>query len=407
MSKIKVGILKEGKVPHDLRVPFTPTQCKAILKEFPEVELKVQSSPFRCYKDAEYAAEGITVANDVSDCDILIGIKEVPVPELIAGKTYMIFSHTIKKQPHNQKLVHAVMEKKITLIDYECLTDEAGHRIIGFGRYAGIVGAYNGIMGYGLKYGLVNLKPAHLCYDKAELFEHAREARLPNVKIIITGGGRVANGAIETMGAMNIRKVTPFEFLHYSFREAVYAQLHSDDFHVRKDGTEGSKQEFHKHPELYRSTFCDKGSYAEHCDILIHCSFWDVNAPLVFTKEQMRERNFRISMIADVTCDLNGSIPSTIKASTIDDKFYGYNTETEQLTEPFANGSITVMAVDNLPCELPRDASDGFGKHLMERVLPTLFSSHESDLIHRASITENGNLTKHFEYLSDFASVEK
>jgi len=111
MSKIKVGILKEGKVPHDLRVPFTPAQCKAILNEFPEVELKVQSSSFRCYKDAEYAAEGITVVNDVSDCDILIGIKEVPVPELIAGKTYMIFSHTIKKQPHNQKLLHAVMEK--------------------------------------------------------------------------------------------------------------------------------------------------------------------------------------------------------------------------------------------------------------------------------------------------------
>lgn len=403
MSKIKVGIVKEGKVPHDLRVPFTPAQCKAISEQFPEVTLKVQSSSYRCFSDAEYISEGITVTNDVSDCDILIGIKEVPVQELIAGKTYMIFSHTIKQQAHNRKLLQAILEKKITLIDYECLTDEVGHRIIGFGRFAGIVGAYNGIMGYGLKYGLFNLKPAHLCHDKAELFEHAREVRLPNVKIIITGGGRVANGAIECLGAMNIRKVTPFEFLHYSFREAVYAQLHSDDFHVRRDGSEGNKQEFYKHPELYRSTFCDTGSYGQYCDILVHCSFWDTHAPLLFSREQMRERNFRISMIADVTCDLNGSIPSTIKASSIDDKFYGYNTETEQLTPPFENGSITVMAVDNLPCELPRDASDGFGKHLIERVLPELFSSQKSDLIARASITKSGKLTEHFEYLSDFA----
>ncbi len=407
MSKIKVGILKEGKLPHDLRVPFTPQQCRAILKEYPDVELKVQSSPFRCFTDAEYMKEGITVTDDVSDCDILIGIKEVQVQELIAGKTYMFFSHTIKKQPHNRKLLQAIIEKKITLVDYECLTDESGHRIIGFGRFAGIVGAYNGIMGYGLKYQLFNLKPAHLCYDKAELFEHAREVRLPNLKIIITGGGRVANGAIETMGAMHIRKVTPFEFLHYSFREAVYAQLHSDDFHVRKDGTEGNKQEFYKHPELYRSVFCDEGSYGAYCDILVHCSFWDTKAPLVFTREQMRGRNFRISMIADVTCDLNGSIPSTIKASDIENKFYGYNPETEKISEPFENGCITVMAVDNLPCELPRDASDGFGKHLIERVLPELFSSLESDLITRASITKNGKLTTPFEYLSDFAALRQ
>lgn len=407
MNKIKAGILKEGKIPHDLRVPFTPAQCKTILKEHPNVELKVQSSPFRCFRDSEYISEGITVADDVSDCNMLIGIKEVPVQELIAGKTYMFFSHTIKKQAHNRKLLQAIIDKKITLVDYECLTDEAGHRIIGFGRFAGIVGAYNGIMGYGLKYGLFNLKPAHLCHDKAELFEHARQVRLPNIKIVITGGGRVANGAIESMGAMNIRKVTPFEFLHYSFREAVYTQLHSDDFHVRRDGQEGNKQEFYKHPELYRSAFCDPNSYSTHCDILVHCSFWDTNAPLVFTREQMRERNFRISMIADVTCDLNGSIPSTVKTSSIEDKFYGYNPETEQLTEPFANGSITVMAVDNLPCELPRDASDGFGKHLMERVLPELFSSNKSDLITRASVTKNGELTKPFEYLGDFAAVEQ
>ncbi|MBK5286044.1 MAG: alanine dehydrogenase [Bacteroidia bacterium] len=406
MTKIKIGILREGKIPHDHRVPFTPEQCKQLKIEYPDCELVVQQSGHRCFSNAEYLAEGINVTDDISGCDFLIGIKEVPITELIPSKTYMIFSHTIKKQPHNKKLIETIIEKQITLIDYECLVDKNDNRIIGFGRFAGIVGAYNGVMGYGLKYKLFNLKPAHLSKDKAEVFEHIRKVRLPNIKIIVTGGGRVANGAIETLGAMNIRKVTPFEFLHYSFREAVYTKLHSDDYYVKADGTDGSKKDFYEHPELYRSNFCDQNSYGSVCDILIHCSFWDTKAPQIFTKAQMLERNFRISMISDVTCDLNGSIPSTVKATTIENKFYGYNPETGSVSDPFENGMITVMSIDNLPCELPRDSSDGFGKHLMERVLPQLLSNEHSELIHRATIVEKGILTERFSYLKDYAEKE-
>jgi alanine dehydrogenase len=402
MSKIKIGILREGKVPHDHRVPFTPAQCRQILAEYPDAALTVQPSEWRSITDSEYAEAGIVMSDDLSDCDLLIGIKEVPLSELITGKSYMIFSHTIKKQPHNRKLLQAMAEKKITLIDYECLVDDEGNRIIGFGRFAGIVGAYNGIIGYGLKYQLFDLKPAHLCKNKAEVFEHARSARLPNIKIIVTGGGRVANGAIETLGAMNIRKVTPYEFLHYSFREAVYTQLHSDDYYIRTDGKEGGKKEFYEHPELYRSIFCDDNSFGSFCDILIHCAYWDVHAPKLFSKEQMLAGNFRISMIADVTCDLNGSIPSTVKATTIDEKFYGYVPETGEVKEPFSHGVITVMSIDNLPCELPRDSSDGFGKHLIERVLPELLDYRQSELIHRATILDKGNLTERFSYLADY-----
>jgi saccharopine dehydrogenase (NAD+, L-lysine-forming) len=405
MPHLKAGIVREGKIPHDKRVPFTPEQCRDILDAYPGMELSIQPSSFRCYHDEEYAEQGITVREDLSDCDILMGIKEVPVDELIPGKTYLFFSHTIKQQPHNRKLLQAVLQRRITLVDYECLTDPAGNRIIGFGRYAGIVGAYNGLMGYGMKYDLFRLKNAHECHDKKELFGHLEQVRLPNIKIAVTGGGRVANGACETLGALNIRKVTPYEFLNYTFREAVYAQLHSHDYYVSKHHAPFSGYDFHHHPSEFRCTFSDERSFATVTDLLVHCTYWDPRADILFTKSRMRDPDFRVSVIADVTCDINGSIPSTVKASSIDDKFYGYDPMTETVTEPFSSGAITVMAIDNLPCELPRDASDGFGKHLIERVLPSLFGDDADSLIQRATIAKNGRLEERFAYLKEYAAV--
>lgn len=398
---MKIGIIKEGKVPHDKRVPFTPVQCKYLLEQYPGLTIVVQPSDYRCYSNEEYQSHGIQLQEDLSDCDILMGVKEVPKDQLIEGKKYLFFSHTIKKQPHNKGLLQALLKKKIQMIDYECLVDEHHHRVIGFGRYAGIVGAYNGIMAYGLKYGLFKLKPAHLCHDKIELFNELRKANLPNIKIVITGGGRVANGAIETMGALGLRKVTPYEFLSYSYREPVYVQLHSSELNEAKDGSLWNSAEFYSHPEKFTSTFAEPGSYASACDLLIHCTYWDPSAPVLFTKEEMRGHRFHISVIADVTCDINGSIPSTMKPSTIEDKFYGYNPLTEEIEKPFAPSTITVMAIDNLPCELPRDASEGFGKDLMEQVMPYLING-DNGLVERASITKDGSLTPRFEYLLDY-----
>lgn len=402
MSKLKVAVIREGKVPHDKRVPFTPEQCVLVMREFPTVEIVIQPSEWRCFSDEEYAKAGIKFQEDVSDCDILLGIKEVPQPDLIRGKKYLFFSHTIKKQPHNRQLLQTILAKKITLIDYECLVDAHDNRIIGFGRFAGIVGAYNGLMAYGLKYHLFDLKPAHLCHDKKEVFKQLDTAHLPNIKIVVTGGGRVANGACETMGAMNIRKVTPYEFLNYSFREPVYVQLHSQDFYESKDHSPFSAYDFHHRPEHYRCTFSDPGSCAAVTDMLVHCTYWDPRADVLFTKAQMRDPDFRISVIADVTCDLNGSIPSTTQVSTIEDKFYGYDPMNEKVVESFAKGAITEMAIDHLPDELPRDASDGFGKHLFERVLPSLFGEDKDGVIARASITKDGHLTERFSYLKDY-----
>src|SRR5436190_16919622 len=291
---LKVGIIREGKVPHDKRVPFTPEQCAMISEEFPHVELVIQPSEWRSFKDEEYLKAGVALKENVSDCDILIGIKEVPKQELIPEKKYVFFSHTIKKQPHNRELLRTILEKKITLIDYECMVDTNDNRIIGFGRFAGIVGAYNGLMAYGLKYHLYNLKPANLCHDKKEVFQHLESAHLPNIKIVVTGGGRVANGACETMGAMNIRTVTPYEFLNYSFREAIYVQLRSENYYEARDHSPFSAYEFHHHPESFRCNFADDDSYSSACDLLIHCTYWDPGADKLFSKEQMRDPGFKI-----------------------------------------------------------------------------------------------------------------
>lgn len=398
MKKVKLGIIREEKSPPDKRVPFTPLQCAELLKEYPGLEIYIQSSVIRCYSDTEYSSFGLPVVEDVSHCDILMGVKEIPKEKFIAAKTYIFFSHTIKKQAHNLKMLKAIIEKKITLIDYETMTDAGGNRIIGFGRYAGIVGAYNGLLGYGKKYDLYHVKPAHLCRDKAEMEEELKRIKLPNIKILITGGGRVANGALETVSSLKIRKVTPYEFLTCSFREPVYCQLHSKDYHEAIDGSSWNKNEFYLHPEKYNSTFLP---YTKVCDLLITGHFWAPGCPVLFTKQDMKSADFRISVIADISCDIEGSVPSTIRACSIDKPFYGYNPVTEKEDIAFGKETVTVMAVDNLPCELPRDASEDFGKELMERVMPSLLQQ-DNGLIERATIVNKGVLMPRFNYLTDW-----
>jgi len=396
---MKIGLIREERVPHDKRVAFTPDQCLYVQQQFKHVEIIVQPSDWRSYTNDEYISKGIKLSQDLSRCDILFGIKQIPVKDLIAEKKYLFFSHTIKKQPHNREMLQSILQKNIQLIDYECLTDDTFNRIIGFGYYAGLIGAYNGIMGYGKKYKLYDLKPAHLCFDKNELKQELKKVHLTNIKIVVTGNGRVANGAIELLGTLGIRRVTPYEFTHFSFLEPTYVQLHSNNYNERIDGLAWNTEDFYNHPENHRSTFKE---YSRHCDLLIHCSYWNPKAPVLFTKEEMRAPDFRVSVIADVTCDLNGSIPSTLKTTTIDNKFYGYNPVTENIEEPFSKSTITVMSIDNLPCELPRNASEDFGKELIEKVLSSLLIEDKQGLIERASITKNKQLMPRFEYLCDY-----
>jgi alanine dehydrogenase len=400
MTKLKIGVLREEKSPPDKRVPLTPLICAELIRKYPHIEIVVQPSKIRCYEDAEYTAFGVPLQEDLSDCQILMGVKEVPKEKLMANKKYFFFSHTIKKQPHNQMLMKTLIEKKIQMIDYETLTDKNHNRIIGFGRYAGIVGAYNGILGYGKKYDLFQLKAANLCRDRAEMEDELKRVKLPNIKIALTGGGRVANGAIETLSALRIRKVTPEEFLMGSFREPVYCQLNPRDYVERKGDHNFDLQDFFKHPEHFESTFA---KYTKVTDIYISAHYWDPRAPKMFELSDMKASEFHVSVIADITCDIDGSVPTTIRSSTIEKPFFGYNILEDKEDLPFNKDTVCIMAVDNLPCELPRDASDDFGKDLMERVLPSIIGEDADGIIERGSICKEGKLMKDFDYLSDYA----
>lgn len=400
MHTIKVGLIREGKVPPDKRVPFTPAQVEEIGQRFSNVEVYCQHSPVRCFQDSEYEAVGAKILSNMSECDILMGIKEVPISDLIPGKTYLFFSHTIKKQPYNRKLLKEVLKKKIRLIDYEALKDKQGNRLVAFGRYAGIVGAYNGLWTYGKRFGGFTLRRAFECFDVNDLKLELRKVNLPPIKIILTGAGRVGRGAMETLDTAGIRKVSPSDFLTRQFNEPVYVQLSSADYHTRKEGGHFNREEFHQNPNRYASHFTD---YTKVADVLMAGAFWNPDAPVLFTRHDMLEPDFKIKIIADITCDIEGSVPSTKKASSITDPIYDYDADTDSVAPALSNENyVTVMAVDNLPCELPRSASEEFGKDLIDRILKPLFIDDQEGIIERATIAKDGSLTEQFEYLGDY-----
>jgi alanine dehydrogenase len=402
MGLTKIGLIREGKIPPDKRVPFTPLQGEEIEQRFDGVKVLCQRSDVRCFRDEEYKELEIEVSTDISACDILMGIKEVPIAELIPGKTYLFFSHTMKKQPYNRRLLQEILKKNITLIDYEAIKDRHGNRMVAFGRYAGIVGAYNALWTYGKRFGVFSMRRAYECHDVNDLKLELRKVNLPPVKIILTGGGRVGKGAMETLDTAGIRKIIPADFLTRSFDEPVYVQLSSADYHRRKEGGHFNRDEFHKYPERYNSFFTD---YTRVADMLVAGAYWNPKAPVLFTPSDMLMPEFKVKVVADITCDINGSLPTTKKASTIMDPIYDYDPQTDSVKPALENDRlVTVMAIDNLPCELPRSASEEFGRDLIDRVLPILIGEDKDEVIARATITKNGSLTKHFLYLQDYAA---
>lgn len=401
MEKTKIGLIREGKVPPDHRVPLTPNQCKTIQTLYPNVEIIVQPSPVRAYKDEEYTSQGIRLNEDLSECDIIMGVKEVNIADLIPNKKFIFFSHTIKKQPYNRNLLRAIIEKKIQLIDYEVIKNKQNKRIIGFGRYAGIVGTYNAFRTFGLKKGLYNIKPANKCRDRKEMEAEMANIVLPSdAKIVLTGYGRVGHGAREVIDLLPIKEVSPEEFLKQKFSEPVFTQLEVEDYYCRIDGKPFVKGEFYSNPEWFQSTF---KRYITEADVYIPCHFWSNKSPFIVTKEDFRNPNLKLSVVADISCDIDGPIACTIRPSKIADPIYGYNPVTEKEDDFMNPGVIAVMAVDNLPCELPLDASEDFGNELMRNVLPVLLKSDPDRIIERASETStDGKLTEHFSYLQAY-----
>ncbi len=401
MDKIVIGLIREGKVPPDKRVPLTPQQCVKLKKLYPNLEIVAQTSNVRAYPDQQYIDAGIEVRESLEDCDIILGVKEVNVEDLIPGKTFMFFSHTIKKQPYNRDLLRAIIEKRIRLIDYEALRNKNGRRIIGFGRYAGIVGCYNGFRALGLKKGLYELKPANQCRDRKEMESELAKVDLPaNTKIVLTGYGRVGHGAREILDLLPITEVSPEEYLSTTFDSPVFTQLEVNDYFARKDGGAFDKQEFYRAPELYKCTF---RNYTRHSDMYIACHFWNSKSDNILTQEDLLNENNRLSVVADISCDIAGPIASTIRPSKIGDPIYGYDPKTGEECDYLQEGSIAVMAVDNLPCELPLDASEDFGNELIKEVIPHLIREDIDEIIAKGTETDfSGKLTEHFTYLEGY-----
>jgi len=396
---MKFGIIKERKNPPDRRVVFTPEELVRLKKEHPEAQIKVESSDIRVFDDNEYSALDLEISTDMSDCDVLFGVKEVPIEALIPNKKYFFFSHTIKKQAHNRKLLKAILEKNIELYDHETIVDQNNKRLIGFGRYAGIVGAYNGIRAFGVKFELFNLPKAETLAGKDALIAKLRRLILPPIKIVLTGHGKVANGAKEILEGMKIKQVSIENYLTKNYSELVYTQIDVLDYNKRKDGLLKDKTDFYENPKDYISDF---DRFTKVSDVFVAGHFYGNDAPIILSREMLLANDNKIKIVADISCDVDGPIACTIKASTIAEPFFGYHPFEDKEVDVFHPAAIVVMSVDNLPCELPKDASEGFGEMFMEHVVPAFFNGDKDGILQRAKMTQNGKLTKRFEYLLDY-----
>jgi len=396
---MKFAIIKERKNPPDRRVVFSPEACVKLLATYPEAEIAVESSDLRVFDDEAYREKGLAVKTSLDDSEVLFGVKEVPVEALLANKTYFFFSHTIKKQPYNRKLLRAMLDKNITFYDHETIVNEKGNRLIGFGYYAGVVGAYNTIRAYGLKYETFNLPKASTLKNKLALEAELRKITLPKIKIVMTGDGRVGKGAKEILDFLGVKKVTPKEYLEQAFEEPVYTQLKVLNYNRRKDGQILDKYDFFNHPSAYESTFME---YAATSDMYLACHYYGDGAPYIFTRSDAKSPGFKIKVVGDISCDIDGPVASTIRASTIADPIYGYNPHTEQEVDFKAKDAIVVMAVDNLPCELPDNASRGFGNLFLTHVIPAFFNGDQDGVLQRSMMCTRGKLTENYAYLQDY-----
>ncbi|WP_093145215.1 NAD(P)-dependent oxidoreductase [Ulvibacter litoralis] len=400
---VTFAIIKERKNPPDRRVVFSPEKCQEVIRQFPDAKIIVEASDVRIFPDDAYRKAGFEVKEDVSEADVMLGVKEVPIAALIPNKKYFFFSHTIKKQPYNKKLLQAILANKIELVDHETIVKKSGARLIGFGRYAGLVGAYNGFRALGLRDSLFELPKVETLADLDAMKAELDKITLPkHIKILLTGAGKVAHGAKEILEHLKVKKASITRYLSQKFDEPVYCMIDVLDYNKRKDGGESNKLEFYKDPSGYESDFM---RFAKVTDYFIAGHYYGTGAPYLFTRKDAKQKDFNINLVADISCDVDGPVASTIKASTIADPFFGYDPKTEKETAFDAPGAITMMTVDNLPCELPKDASEGFGDMFLANVIPAFFNKDKAGVLARAQMTtKEGTLTKRFSYLEEYVS---
>ena len=404
-----ISIIKEARIDEN-RTPFTPNQIQILIANFPNLHVLVQPSKNRCFNDEDYSKAGAKIEEDIIRSDIIFGVKEVEISKLIENKTYLFFSHTSKVRKdisqstkdkaiiYKKELLREVIKKKITLIDYENIreTSGKGYRYLGFGRFAGIVGCYNTLNLY-LKLQKKQLLPRAFEINSYEKIKKLISKKNFNkIKILLTGSGNVAKGSMEILKHTNIKQISLNDYLNKKYDEAVFCNISLREHVERNDGKHSSYQDFMLNPHEYKSTATN---YLYSTDMLITGHYWEPKFPKLFSLNQINKfKNLKI--IGDITCDINGSIPTTIRSTSIAKPYYSFDINSMKEID-LCNKGIAVMAVDNLPSELPNEASEEFGKSIISEVLPFLIGKDDGR-INRATTTSQGKLCPTFRYLENF-----
>jgi len=431
---IVIGIRHEDKYKMERRVPIVPKHVEWLVKH-QNIDIVVQSSEKRVFKDDEFTKAGAKVAKELKRCPIIFGVKEISISAFEENKTYIFFSHVIKGQKYNMPMLKKMMEMKCNLIDYEKVADEQNKRLIFFGKYAGLAGMINSFWALGLRlkyYGyeskLLKIKQACHYHSLAEAKEDISaigqliaengipEEMLP-FTIGFTGYGNVSQGAQEICGLLPIKEISPEKLLSLKHRKKlpnniIYKVIFKEEHLVEPiDSThEFELQDYYNHPEKYKGVF---EKYIPHLSMLMNCMYWDEKYPKLITKENLKKMYSKgkpkLTVIGDITCDIDGSIECTTKPAKIEDPIYVYNPFTDQTTSGYEGEGILDMAVDILPSELPRDSSFGFSDVLVNFVKPIAIADYdlpfeEIDLpkaIKKALILLKGELTPNYKYLEE------
>ena len=397
-----IGIIRESRNDEN-RTPLVPEHIKKYKESNPNINFIIQPSNSRCFSDEEYELCGAKINENLNECSIIFGVKEIDPNILINNRTYLFFSHTFKinKQQkniekHKKDLLLSILNKKITLIDYENIRGKNGTRCLGFGRFAGIVGCYNTLNLLLKVLGKQSLASAYKINDYERLVLNLKNLYFPKTKILVTGDGRVAKGVIELLNLTNIKAVSKKDFLEKKFDQPIFCNLETKDYVTNNSSTNFNLEHFINNPQDYSSSALQ---YLKETNILISAHYWDPSSPKIFENEDLKDLQ-NLKIVGDITCDINGSVPTTIRSTTIEEPNYWIERYTlKEIDEN--NDGIAVMAVDNLPSELPRDSSTEFSEGIIKEVLPFLLKEDDGRILN-GTITTDGSFLEKYNYLKDY-----
>ncbi len=402
-----IGIVRESRNDEN-RTPLVPEHIKKYKESKPNINFIIQPSNSRCFSDEEYELCGAKINENLNECSIIFGVKEIDPNILINNRTYLFFSHTFKinKQQKNIKknkkdLLLSILNKKITLIDYENIRGRNGSRCLGFGRFAGIVGCYNTLNLLLKVLGKQSLATAYKINNYERLVLNLKNLYFPKTKILVTGDGRVAKGVIELLNQTNIKAVSKKDFLEKKFDQPIFCNLETKDYVTNNSYTNFCLEHFINNPQDYSSSALQ---YLKETNILISAHYWDPSSPKIFESEDLKDLQ-NLKIVGDITCDINGSVPTTIRSTTIEKPNYWI--ERNSLKEIDKNNDgIAVMAVDNLPSELPRDSSTEFSEGIINEVLPFLLKEDDGRILN-GTITTDGSFLEKYNYLNNYIKINE